>query len=270
MDIEKLLPFPGHPFKLYAGKRLDELVKSIKELGILNAILIRKASEQSGLYQILSGHNRANAAKLAGLKQIKAEIIDVDDDTAILIVVDTNFKQRENLLPSERAYGFKMQIEALKRQGKRVDLIEDDNKNIKSRELIGQQHGLSGVQIFKYIRLTELIPRLLEMLDAGNFSIKAGVDLSYIKSCSQELLFKYLQKNNVPHLDNVKASLLRKANNDIGLTDDCILEIIAKKPDLKNRSISFKRTELLKYFPSTMSSGEIIQKIYMLIENNMI
>lgn len=133
---------------------------------------------------------------------------------------------------------------------------------------MGQQHGLSGVQIFKYIRLTELIPGLLEMLDAGNFSIRAGVDFSYIKNDGQELVYKYFGNSNVLKLDNAKASLLRKADNDFALTENKIIEIMIKKPDSMNKSINFKRTELLKYFPSTMSNEEIMQKILMLLENN--
>jgi len=150
VPLETLLSFPGHPFKLYEGPRLNELVESIKEIGVVNAIIIRKAPGQHGMYQILSGHNRANAAKLAGLKQIKAEVIDVDDDTAALIVVDSNFKQRETLLPSERAFGFKMQMEALKRQGKRTDLYEDNNQNLKARDIIGKENSPSGFQISNY------------------------------------------------------------------------------------------------------------------------
>ncbi|NSW91156.1 MAG: hypothetical protein HPY74_10900 [Firmicutes bacterium] len=146
-------------------------------------------------------------------------------------------------------------------------MIEDDKRNAKARDLIGQQQGLAGVQVFKYIRLTELIPQLLEMLDAGSFSIRAGVDLSYLKRGSQELLFEYIKKNSVQRLDNEKASVLRKTNNDSGLTEETISEIMKKKPDSKSRSISFKRTELLKFFPSSMSNEEIIQKIYMLLES---
>lgn len=268
VELEKLLPFPDHPFKLYTGKKLDELVESIKELGVLNAILIRKISEQYGMYQILSGHNRANAAKLAGLKQIKAEIVDVDDDTAILFVVDSNFKQRETLLPSERAFAFKMQLEAMKRQGKRVDLMEDDNRNIKSRDMIGRQQGLSGIQIFKYIRLTELLPELIEMIDARNMSIKAGVDLSYLSNESQKLLYEYLIKNKVSHLDNEKASVIRNTDNDNCLSEEKLQETMEKIPESKRKSINLKRTELAKYFPSSTSNEEIIQKIILLLESS--
>jgi len=172
VPLDALLPFPGHPFKLYEGEKLNELVESIKEIGVVNAIIIRKAPEQSGMYQILSGHNRANAAKIAGLKQIKAEVVDVDDDTAALIVVDSNFKQREALLPSERAFGFKMQLDALKRQGKRTDLFEDENQSIKARDIVGKENNLSGFQVSNYLRLTHLIPELLDMVDSSSIPLK--------------------------------------------------------------------------------------------------
>ena len=266
VPLDVLLPFPGHPFKLYQGAKLNELVESIKEIGVVNAIIIRKAIEQPNMFQILSGHNRANAAKLAGLKQIKAETIDVDDDTAALIVVDSNFKQREVLLPSERAFGFKMQLDALKRQGKRIDLSEDENKSLKARDIIGNQQGISGVQVFKYIRLTGLIAEFLEMLDAGKFSIKAGADLSYLSKDHQVLLNDYINKNNIQRLDNEKTSLLKDAAENNSLTLEKIAYIMGHKTALKSKSVSLGRSDLLKFFPSSMSNEEIIQKIFTLLE----
>ena len=266
VPLDMLLPFPDHPFKLYEGIKLNELVDSIKEIGVVNAIIIRKKLNELHKYEILSGHNRANAAKLAGLKQIKAEIIEVDDDTAALIVVDSNFKQRETLLPSERAFGFKMQLDAMKRQGKRIDLMDSDNKNLKSRDIVGSQQGLSGVQIFKYIRLTNLVSQLLDLLNSGNLSIKSGVELSYLSIEEQIILSEYLSQNRTLRLDNEKASLLRKCSESRNLNQEKIVEILSNKLILKTKSINFKRSELLKFFPKTITNEEIIKKIFAILE----
>lgn len=266
VPLDVLLPFPDHPFKLYEGTKLNELVESIKEIGVVNAIIIRKKHDQTHKYQILSGHNRVNAAKLARLKQIKAEVVDVDDDTAALIVVDCNFKQRETLLPSERAFGFKMQLDALKRQGKRVDLVDDDNKNLKSRDMVGNHQGLSGVQVFKYIRLTNLVPQLLDILNTGKLSIKAGVELSYLSKEEQYILCEYINQNRILQFDNTKASILKKCSDSDGLTPEKVAEIMNNNPSTKIKSINFKRSDLLKFFPATTSNEEIIKKIFAILE----
>jgi len=267
VPIESLNPFPNHPFKLYEGDKLDELIESIKEIGIVNAIIIRKDPMNNNQYQILSGHNRVNAARIAGLKQVKAEIIDVDDDTAAIIVVDSNFKQRHSLLPSERAYGFKMQLDALKRQGKRTDLFEDENSSIKSRDIIGNQHGISGVQVYKYIRLTELIPELINLLDLGKINIKTGFEISYISKEFQLLIYTYLSENNLKRIDNDKALFLKKEFVNQGcLTIEKINQVFSDKKNIRVKSLSLKRSDLLKFFPDSMSNEEIIKKIFNLLQ----
>lgn len=269
VELEKLLPFPNHPFKLYSGKKLDELVESIKELGVLNAILIRKISEQCGMYQILSGHNRANAAKLAGLNQIKAEIVDVDDDTAILIVVDSNFKQRDTLLPSEKAFAFKMQIEAKKRQGKRTDLVEDDNHNVKARDIVGKEHKLSGFQVSNYLRLTYLIPELLDMVDVQDISIKVAVLLSYLNREEQLMLQQFITQDKF-RIDHEKAIKLRKISSEGGITKEELATIFNEKRPDKKRTINLSRIDLKKFFPEDLNDEEIIQRIYNLLENTIL
>lgn len=263
--LDALLPFPGHPFKLYEGAKLNELVESIKEIGVVNAIIIRKAPDQPNKYQILSGHNRANAAKLAGLKQIKAEIVDVDDDTAALIVVDSNFKQREILLPSERAFGFKMQLDALKRQGKRTDLFEDDNQGMKARDIIGKENNLSGFQISNYLRLTYLIPELLGMVDSTSIPLKAGVILSHINSKEQLILYELIV-NNSYKVDYEKALKLRAILCGENFTEEILKKVFEVKPLQKNNFVKLPWKDLKRFFPANIGNEEIIKRIYELLE----
>jgi ParB family chromosome partitioning protein len=265
VNLDALLPFPNHPFKLYQGVKLNELVESIKEIGVVNAITIRKVHEQSGMYQILSGHNRANAARLAGLKQIKAEVIDVDDDTAALIVVDSNFKQREILLPSEKAFGFKMQLDALKRQGKRTDLSDDDNQAMKARDIIGKENDLSGFQISNYLRLTYLIPQLLEKVDDSSIPLRAGVVLSHIGKEKQTLLDKFITENRYK-IDYEKALKLRVILCNEAFTDEALIKVFKEKTPLKNNFVKLSRKDLKKYFPEDLNTEEIIKRIYELLE----
>lgn len=228
VPLDALLPFPAHPFKLYEGVKLNELIESIKEIGVVNAIIIRKVLNQPGLYQILSGHNRANAAQLAGLKQIKSEVVDVDDDTAALIVVDSNFKQRQTLLPSERVFGYKMQMDALRHQGKRTDLFETYNKSVKTRDIVGKENNLSGFQITNYLRLTQLIPELLDMVDAQYMPLKAAVMLSYIDKEKQKQLYTLITEKKY-RIDYGKASKLRTILSDESVTDETLIQVFEEK-----------------------------------------
>jgi len=265
MSVDILLPSPNHPFKLYLGAKLNELVESIKEIGVVNAIIIREVPQEPGMYQILSGHNRVNAAKIAGLKQIKAEVVDVDDDTAALIVVDSNFKQRETLLPSERAFGFKMQLDALKRQGKRTDLSDDGNQAMKARDVIGKENDLSGFPISNYLRLTYLIPQRLEKVDDASIPLRAGVVLSHIAKDKQTLLDKLITENRYK-IDYEKALKLRVVLCSETFTDEALIKIFIEKTPSKNSSVKLTRKDLKRFFPEDLNTEEIIKRIYEILE----
>ena len=168
IEIERIHAFPNHPFKVLDDEKMDTLVDSIRENGILNPVIVRP--DQSGNYEMISGHRRLHAAKIVGLKKVPAIVKEMSDDEAIIKMVDANI-QREEILPSERAFSFKMKMEAMSRQGSRVDLTcgtefhKSGDINKKTRETIGDEAGMTGRQVTKYIRLTELIPELLDYVD---------------------------------------------------------------------------------------------------------
>src|SRR5699024_10429988 len=182
MDIEiyKIHSFQGHPFKVVDDDKMLELVESIKANGVLSPVLIRPCGND--LYEMISGHRRLHAAKLAGLTAIPSIIREMTDDEATIAMVDANI-QREELLPSEKAWAYKMKMDAMKRQGNRADLTCDQNEHklgVKSRTLLGEQLGISSAQVSRYIRLTELVPELLDLVDAKRLNFTVAVDVSYI------------------------------------------------------------------------------------------
>lgn len=181
IPISSLVPWANQSFRPYSAAKMQQLVEDIRTNGVLNPIIVRPMGQQ---YQILAGHSRTNASREAGLTTVPAIIRDVDDDTATLIMVNTNLNQRDELLPSEKAWAYRLQLEAMKRQGQRTDLTSVQNeqklKGITARELVASQYGDSAVQIQRYIRLTYLISELLEMVDQGMLPMMSGVSLSYL------------------------------------------------------------------------------------------
>ena len=203
LPIAKLIPFDNQPFRAYFPEKLQELAEDIRLHGVLSPLLVRPIL---GKYQILAGHNRANAARLAGLETVPCIVKDVDEDAAKLILVNTNLNQRDELLPSEKAFAYKMQMEALRRQGKRNDLgtngaqVEDANNfgtngaQVRSRDIVAQGSGESRETVRRYIRLTYLIKPLLDMVDAKALPFRAGVNISYLSDQEQILLHDYVSK----------------------------------------------------------------------------
>ncbi len=189
IPISSLIPWANQPFRPYSDAKMKQFVEDIKANGVLNPIIVRPMGQQ---YQILAGHNRTNASREAGLTTVPAIIKDVDDDTAILIVVNTNLNQRDELLLSEKAWAYRLQLEAMKRQGQRTDLTSAQNErkysNKESRELLAEQTGENRNQIQRYIRLTYLIPELLEMVDQAMLPMISGVSLSYLAEDQQHIV----------------------------------------------------------------------------------
>ena len=187
VSVNLLDPFFDHPFNAYSDEELTELVESVKLLGVINPVIVRENS--NGRYEILAGHNRTNAAKRAGLRTIPCKIVDADDDLARLIVTDTNLKQRQKLSYSEKAKAYKMQLDALKKQGKRRDLLSaidaesnlcSNGTQVKSRDLVAEMNHTSALQISRHIRLLSLLPGLLDKVDFERIPFRAGVELSYL------------------------------------------------------------------------------------------
>lgn len=189
MDIEiyKISGFKGHPFKVVDDEKMQELVESIKVNGVLSPVLIRPTGMDT--YEMISGHRRLHAAQLAGLTAIPSIIREMTDDEAVIAMVDANI-QREELLPSEKAFAFKMKLDAMKRQGQRPDQTSGHNVPKLTTDQIGEENGMTGRQIKRYIRLTELIPELMEYVDLKRINLVSGVEISYLDKEIQKWLFE--------------------------------------------------------------------------------
>lgn len=261
ISLDRLEPFPNHPFRQYTGSKLDNMVESIKKYGVLTPIIIRPVGNR---FQILSGHNRVNASNLAGLSQIRAIKIEVDDDTAAIIVVETNFRQRDDILPSERAFAYKMKLEAMKRRGKRLDLLDDDDKGRKSRDILGDEIGESGYQVRRYIRLTELIPEFLDMADENKFGFNVWVEMSYLKKEEQVLVYEIIKEQEIKLILS-QVSELKKISKIKLLSREEIVSVLVEKK-VKNKVIKFKVNDLKKYFPDECESEDILKIIIEALE----
>jgi len=218
-DVRQLEPYPGQPFRPYPPQRLRELADDIARVGILSPILVRR--QERGL-QILAGHNRWQAAKLAGLAKVPVLVLDVDDDTAVLVLTSTNLRQRESLLPSEKAFAYKMQMEALRRQGQR----SEDGESYDASSFITGQTGDSRTQVNRYIRLTGLDPGLLKLLDEGKIGMTPAVAVSAIRPAWQREVLKYLLETG-GRLSLDRAQDLKIASEDpMGLTPGDVRAIL--------------------------------------------
>ena len=192
IEIERIKSFPNHPFKVLDDDKMDTLVDSIKENGVLNPVIVRP--DQTGNYEMISGHRRLHAAGIVGLAKIPAIVKEMTDDEAIIQMVDANI-QREEILPSERAFSLKMKMDAIKRQGKRSDLTLDHNGPKLAAVEVGELAGISSTQVKRYIRLTELVPELLECVDNKKIGLVMGVDISYLDEQIQKWVYEYLKDN---------------------------------------------------------------------------
>lgn len=265
MDIEicKISGFKGHPFKVIDDEKMQELVESIKTNGVLSPVLIRPTGMDT--YEMISGHRRLHAAQLAGLTAIPSIIREMTDDEAVIAMVDANI-QREELLPSEKAFAFKMKMEAVRRQGNRSDLTSDQNGPKLSAWAIGEDSGISGTQVKRYIRLTELIPELLEYLDLKRIPFTSAVEISYLDQEIQKWLFEYIRDNGLVKPKQI--ALLREACKNGIMTEGKLIAILndsqpGRTPSTKNL-ISEKK--LRKYFPSDYTEEDMRSVIVELLE----
>lgn len=265
MDIEiyKIRSFQGHPFKVVDDDKMLELVESIKANGILSPVLLRPCGND--LYEMVSGHRRLHAAKMAGLTAIPSIIREMTDDEATIAMVDANI-QREELLPSEKAFAFKMKMEAMKRQGTRRDLTSDQNGPKLTAWSIGDDNGISGTQVKRYIRLTELIPELLDLVDAKRLNFTVAVDVSYIGKEIQGWLNEYIHDNGPVKANQIAA--LREAIATGPITQMKMIMILndtqpGKKPSSK---FTIPDKKLREYFPKEYSTDEMRSVIFALLD----
>lgn len=266
MDIEiyKISGFKGHPFKVVDDEKMQELVESIKANGVLSPVLIRPTGMDT--YEMISGHRRLHAAELVGLTAIPSIIREMTDDEAVIAMVDANI-QREELLPSEKGYAYKMKMEAMKRQGARSDLTSCQNgTKFRADEAMAEQTGESARSIQRYIRLTELIPELLEYLDLKRIPFTSAVEISYLDKEIQKWLFEYIRDNGLVKPKQI--ALLREACKTGIMTEGKLIAILndsqpGRTPSTKNL-ISEKK--LRKYFPADYTEEDMRSVIVELLE----
>ncbi|NJD01820.1 MAG: ParB/RepB/Spo0J family partition protein [Ruminiclostridium sp.] len=259
IPLTKLLPFNNQPFKPYSEEKLEELARSIQEQGLLNPIIVRKAADSDN-YEILCGHNRVKAYEILGFSDIPSFIKDVDDDVATLILTESNLLQREKLLPSEKAKAYRMQMDALKHQGKKIDINEEINEASNSitsgqfvqklsRDKISQNSNENGRQITRFIRLTYLISAMLDLVDEEKLPFIAGVELSYLKLEEQKAVYDFFFTEKRVKLDLKLTAKIREFSKTAEVTTEALDEFIKKEePEYKKKTnFTIKRSHLKEY-----------------------
>ena len=261
--VDQIYPFENHPFKVLDDEKMDDLVKSIKENGVLVPVLIRPDDE--GNYEMISGHRRLHAAQKAGLAVIPAIIKEMTNDEATIAMVDANI-QREEILPSERAFSLKMKMDAIKRQGQRTDLTSGHDAQKLSAEIIGEEAGMHGRTVTKYIRLTELVPVLLDLMDSRKINFLTGVELSYLDKDMQGWIYEYVKENGFLKKEQITA--LRNTENLENITQTTMIQIMngALPENRSNGRVNLSERKLDKYFPPHFSSSERESVIINLLE----
>lgn len=262
IPINQLLPFKDHPFKVVDDEAMLRTMESIAQYGVLTPLIARPLED--GSYEIISGHRRAHAAELAGLTEVPVLVRQMDDDAATVLMVDSNL-QRENILPSERAFAFKMKLEALSHQGQRSDLTSVQVAPKLSTEIIGESAGMSKDNVKRYIRLTNLIPELLELVDQKQISFNPAVELSYLAPEEQETFLAAMEEvQAAPSLS--QAQRLKKLAQEGDFTMDAAREIMneVKKGDLER--VTFRNEQLRKYFPRSYTTQQMQDTILKLLE----
>ena len=261
--LSALVPFKEHPFKVVDDEAMLRTTESIAQYGVLTPLIARPLED--GSYEIISGHRRAHAAELAGLTEVPVLVRRMDDDAATVLMVDSNL-QRENILPSERAFAYKMKLEALNHQGERTDItsVQVEQKS-KSRESLAKETGQSEATVFRFIRLTKLIPEVLDMVDQKQISFNPAVEISYLKPEEQKIFMQAMDEMQAaPSLS--QAQRLKKLSQEGGFTMDAAREIMneVKKGDLER--VTFRNEQLRKYFPRSYTTQQMQNTILKLLD----
>lgn len=265
--IDKLVPFKNHPFKVVDDEAMLRTTESIAQYGVLTPLIARPLED--GTFEIISGHRRAHAALAAGLTEVPVLVRQMDDDAATVLMVDSNL-QRENILPSERAFAYKMKLEAMKHQGERTDLKVQGTSSqlgmkLQAMDIVGQEAGESRNQVHRYIRLTSLIPPILDMVDQKQISFNPAVELSYLKPEEQETFLEAMDEAQAaPSLS--QAQRLKKLSQDGNFSLDTAREIMneVKKGDLER--VTFRNEQLRKYFPRSYTTQQMQDTIIRLLD----
>ena len=263
LPLDQLVPFPNHPFKVLDDDKMLETVESIRERGVLVPILVRPQND--GTFQIVSGHRRHHASLLAGKTEIPAIVRDMDDDTAILLMVDSNL-QREELLPSEKAFAYKMKLDAIKRQGQRTDVTSAQIvPKLQARDIVAQDAGVNRMEVTRYIRLTYLVPDLLDHVDNKTMAFNAAVEVSYLTEPEQEMLCEAIEREEcTPNLN--QARRLKQFSQDGKLDANVMDAIITEEKPIEDNLV-LKGDVLAKYFPKSYTPSQKQKVIVKLLED---
>lgn len=261
--IDKIDPFPDHPFKVKIDEEMMKMVDSIKQYGVLSPAILRPKGD--GRYEMVAGHRRKMGSELAELDDIPAIIRDMTDDEAIILMVDSNL-QREKILPSEKAFAYKMKLEAMKRQGKRSDLTSDPvGPKLRSNEKLADETNESVTQIKRYIRLTELIPEILEIVDAGDISLRPAVELSYIPKDLQKELLDTMQMNDCTPSQS-QANRMRALSKVGQLTPETIDSIMAEEKPNQVEKVVLRADRVRRLIPKTVSVSQTEEYVLKALE----
>lgn len=267
ISINKLHEFKDHPYQVLDNDEMNSLIESVQLQGIMLPLIVRPLEGTTNEYEIISGHRRFRAAQKAGLAEVPAFIRPVSRDEAAVILVDSNL-HREHLLPSEKAFAYKMKLEAMSRQGYRSDLTSSQvGTKLRTDKIIAIEAGESRNQIQRYIRLTNLIPELLELMDEGKIAFSVGVELSYLTEYEQQDLFEAIElEDKTPSLS--QAIQMKKLSQAGKLDSDTISKIISEEKPNQREKISFQLDELSKYFPKNFTPQDIYKRLLKLAQDD--
>ena len=270
IDISKISNFPDHPFKVVDDDKMQDMVKSVKEYGVILPVIVRP--KEDGTYEMISGHRRKRACELAGVKQIRCIVKNLSDDEATILMVDSNI-QREEILPSEKAFAYKMKLNAMKHQGKKIDIDEEETSTpvvakLRTDEILGEEVGESRENIRRYIRLTYLIPELLEQVDDKRIAFRPAVELSYLSEENQYVVLNKLEYDEVsPSLS--QAIVLKKMQQEGTITEEKIEELLDKEKPNQKEFIKIHNERIDKYIPTKVKeTGNVEDFIILCVQEH--
>ena len=267
LKTKDLYPFPDNPFHVVEDETLSELAESIKEFGIVTPIITRPKEDGNG-YEVIAGQRRVRASELAGINTVPAFVLPLDRDRAIITLVDSNL-QRENILPSERAFAYKMKSEAMKRQGFRTDLTSSQVvTKLRTDDKVAQGFGVGRMTVQRFIRLTELIPPILQMVDEGKIALTPAVELSFLKKDEQENLFATMESEEAtPSLS--QAQRMKSISQSGQLDMDMIFSIMTEEKGNQKETLKINTSKLKKYFPKNTTPKQMEETIIKLLEREL-
>jgi len=262
IKLTDLHSFPDNPFKVVENDELQALADSIKDYGVISPLVVRPRDE--GGYEVIAGHRRMRACEKAGIEKVPAFVRSMDRDTAIIALVDSNL-HRENILPSEKAFAYKMKLGAIKHQGKRTDLTSVQVAPKLSTEVIGEEQGVSKDQVKRYIRLTNLIPELLKMVDDAQIAVTPAVELSYLSEKEQTALFETIASEDCTP-SHAQAIRMKKLSQENKLDMDTIFSIMTEVKPNQQEKFKLSKERIRSYFPKSFTDKQIEETLFKLLE----